>query len=157
MRWQQRENENARIITVSDGDNELNIIVCLTYRNVMNGNRNVQELSGGTEILHRASIAVGTNYLGELRLVKNRYGIDSINDEIVVRQTIFDSLLMAGFTHYQSSRILGEFNSCLAEILHEEIYYTKDYPYGVSRRRYMIEERERQMVKMYGIKRHSLV
>ena len=158
MRHASRENENARVITIyRDGNQVFDILVCLTYRQVINGDISSTTLSGGMEPLYRASMAVGTNFLGEMRLVKNRYGPDGINDEEDVRQTIIDSLWNMGFTHLEASRVMTEFNHCLTEITGEPILYMNTYPYGVSRRRYMMEEHKKALVKKYNITRHRLI
>jgi len=158
-RFLKREDNNLRVINVWGDTYNFNILVGLTRReiNPLRVGNFGHTMYGGYESLYRASIAVGVNFLGEMRLVKNRYGVDGSNDEHIIRQTIMDSIISVGFTHFEASRILTEFNTCVAEITDEHIIYSREYPYGVSRRRYMMTEYKKMWVKKHTIKRHSLV
>ena len=156
-RFRQREDDNMCVINVWGDTYNFDILVGLTNRRAINTNITSDTMMGGNEPLHRASMAVGVNFLGEMRLIKNRYGIDGSNDEHVIRQTIMDSIIGVGFTHFEASRILTEFNTCVAEITDEHIIYSREYPYGVSRRRYMMTEYNKMWVKKHTIKRHNLV
>jgi hypothetical protein len=156
-RFRQREDDNMRVINVWGDTYNFDILVGLTYRRPNGGDISTEIMSGGNEPLHRATVAIGVNFLGEMRMVKNRYGINGSNDEVEVRQILFDTIVSVGFSHLESSRILTEFNKCVAEITDEPVVHTKEYPYGVSRRRYMIEDSWKTWVKKYRIKRHSLI
>jgi hypothetical protein len=135
----------------------VDILVGLTHRQPTGVGITRDFMSGGNEPLHRATVAIGVNFLGEMRLVKNRYGTDGSNDELEVRQILFDSIVSVGFTHFEASRILTEFNKCVSEITDEPVIHSREYPYGISRRRYMMTEYKKMWVKKHTIKRHSLV
>lgn len=155
-RFRKTEDENMRVINVWGDTYNFDILVGLTYRRPNGGDISC-EMSGGNEPLHKATVAITVNFLGEMRLVKNRYGVDGSNDELEVRQILFDTIVSVGFNHFESSRILTEFNKCVAEITDEHVIYSREYPYGVSRRRYMMNEYKKLWVKKHTIKRHNLV
>lgn len=156
-RFRECEDENLRVINVWDDTYNFDILVGLTYRRPNGGDISCDVMAGGNRLIHRASIAIGVNFLGEMRLVKNRYGTDGSNDELEVRQILFDSIVGVGFSHLESSRILTEFNKCVAEITDEPVIHSREYPYGISRRRYMMTEYKKTWVKKHMIKRHNLV
>jgi len=154
IRHMQRENDNARVINIYGGTYNFDILVGLMYKQNINDSNT---LYGGTEPLHKASIVIGTDFLGQLNLIKNRYGMNGQTDEHEIRQAILDSMVSMGFTHLESSRIILEFNRCLSEIIGQEILYMREFPYGITRRRYMIDEHKKTIIKKYCIKRHQLV
>ena len=156
-RFREMEDENMRVINVWGDTYNFDILVGLTYRRPNGGDTSTEVMRGGNEPLYRATVAIGVNYFGEMRLVKNRYGVDGSNDELEVRKILFDTLVGVGFNYFESSRILTEFNRCVAEITDEHVIYSREYPYGVSRRRYMMNEYKTLWVKKHTIKRHSLV
>jgi hypothetical protein len=156
-RYRECEDDNIRVINVWGDTYNFDILVGLTYRRPNGGDISCDVMSGGNSMIYKASIAIGVNFLGEMRLVKNRYNVDGSTDEVEIRQILFDTIIGIGFTHLESSRILTEFNTCVAEITDEHIIYSREYPYGVSRRRYMMTEYKKMWVKKHTIKRHSLV
>lgn len=158
-KFRQSEDENTRIINVLSDTHNFNILVGLTTRHILTPSRMGDSggnflILGGIEALHRASIAISVNFLGEMRLVKNRWSPESSNDELEVREILYDLMVSVGFNHFESSHILTVFNRCVADITDENIICSLEYPHGVSRRRYL---KSKLWVKKYTIKKHSLV
>jgi hypothetical protein len=156
-RFLKREDTNLRVINVygRTGDN-ISILVGLTRRGIHTNEYHRNQMIGSSEPIYKASIVVSVSYLGDMSLVKNRFGVDGSSDEGEIRLLIKDSLLSLGFTHLECSRIMTEFNKCVTEITDQPIVYTIDYPHGVTYRRHMMNEYNKHMVKK-RVTRHRLI
>jgi hypothetical protein len=93
------------------------------------------------------------NFLGEMKIIKNRWGIDGQTDSRMVREEILLSMDIAGFSNYEGFLVLGAFNSAVAEILDEPVIQDERYPLGINYRDYMM----RGIFIKNKIKRHKLV
>jgi hypothetical protein len=141
---------NSKVITINTVTGDyITILVSVLQRGGVNGSE---------QSLYKSSMAIGVHLTGGMVLIKNRYGCDGIMDEIIIRQKIIESMLSIGFTHLQSSRIVNKFNECVTELTGETTYYTVEYPYGVSYRRYQSDTyHKKQWIKKCNIKTHRML
>ena len=142
--------ECVRIIQLPNG---IDVVVGLTHT-IHNGD---VVMYGGQQNMYMATIAVGVNHLGELRLMKNRCGVDGLTDEVQIRKNIYNSLRdVFGITrNYDLIKFMTIFNGCISELTQTQIICDLEYPLGVSFRRYMLHKN--RLTPRKHIKKHMLL
>jgi hypothetical protein len=150
-----QEIHHSREIVVWGNTYNFSILVGIGRRQMINEPVTYQSLSVSMRELHTASIAVVMDFLGNMKIVKNRWGQDMGNlTNLEVRQEIMTCIENVGFSYYETMMIMGNFNQAVAECLDEPVITDARYPLGINYRDYM---RRGVMIKDYKVKRHSLV
>lgn len=141
--------ERVRIIQLPNG---VDVVVGLTHTTY---NRGVV-MYGGEQNPYRTTIVVGVNHLGELRLMKNRWGVDGLTDEVQIREIINDTLrCQLGINHYDLIKFMTIFNGCISKISQTQIICNLEYPLGVSFHRYRLLKK--MLTPRKHIKKHKLL
>jgi len=152
-----REVYNTRnIVLTQDNGYEINILVGIGYRQPIG--QPIQFSSSRTH-LYQAHIAVIMDFLGNMKIVKNRYGRDGGNlTNLEVRQELWSAFEVMGLSYYDCALMLGNFNQAVSEILDEPVITSPQHPLGINYRDYMLGNYENcGGLINYRIKRHKLI
>jgi hypothetical protein len=151
-----REIYNSRLIVmVGDDGYETNILVGVGNRPMRNAGMDAVQFSASRTYLYQAHIAVIMDFLGNMKIVKNRTGRDCMEmTNLEVRQELWESFQNMGLGYYDTALMMGNFNQVVSEILDEPVLTNSTYPLGINYRDYI---RRGIMINKYEIKRHTLV
>ncbi len=142
--------ERVRVIELPNG---IDVVVGLTYT-TYSGH---VIMYGGQQNMYMATIAVGVNHLGELRLMKNRWGGEGLTNELEIRGHIYNSLreVFGIIRNYDLIKFMTIFNSCISEITQTQIICSLEYPLGISFRKYM--SHKNRLTPRKHIKKHMFL
>ena len=145
-----------KIVLTQDDGHEINVLVGIGNREPIG--QPIQFSSSRTH-LYQAHIAVIMDVLGNMKIVKNRYGRDGGNlSNLEVRQELWSAFESMGLGYYDCALMLGNFNQAVSDILDEPVITSPQHPLGINYRDYMLGNYENcDGLINYRIKRHKLI